>query len=111
VVLVQIVQGHMRRYLPDILVLVDRYWSMTRVPLLNILLTLLASLARALQDDFRTHVSELIPKFVSLFQEAERSENFSIIEPGLTVRPDSMPTPPPRLPRARARAAGCRSAS
>lgn len=84
--LVSIVQGHMRRYLQDILTLIDRYWDLQRDQQLRILLTLLAQLAKVLQDDFRHHVADLLPKFVSLFQEAERSGNYAIMEPGLTVR-------------------------
>ena len=86
--LVGIVQGHMRSYLPDILTLIDRYWSLQRLPLLNILLNFLAVLAKVLQDDFRQYVSDLLPKFVALFQDAERSGNFNIVEPGLLVRCD-----------------------
>lgn len=84
--LVQIVQAHMRTYLTDLLQLVDRYWSLQRLPLLNVLLTLLSRLAQVLHDDFRQHVSGLLPKFVALFNEAERSGNFTIVEPALMVR-------------------------
>ena len=84
--LVRIVQGHMRRYLPDFLELLAQFWDHKRPLLLKLQLQLLAWLARALHEDMRKHVGALVPRFVALFQEAERAGNYSLMEPGLTVR-------------------------
>ena len=53
-------------------------------------LSLLAELSLALRDDFRIHVPDLLPKFVGLFVEAERSGHFDMVKPALQaleVRP------------------------
>jgi serine/threonine-protein kinase mTOR len=84
--LVRVVQGHMRKYLPDFLELIKEFWDLQRPALLKLQLQLLAWLARALQEDMRLHVGSLVPKFTALFQDAERSGNYSVMEPGLMVR-------------------------
>ena len=57
--LVRIVQGHMRRYLPDFLELIKEFWDLRRPMLLKLQLHLLAWLARTLQEDMRQHVGGL----------------------------------------------------
>jgi serine/threonine-protein kinase mTOR len=83
--LVRIVQGHMRRFLPDFRELLQEFWDHKRPLLLKLQLQLLAWLARVLQEDMRLHVGVLIPKFIALFQEVERSGNYGVMEPALTV--------------------------
>jgi FKBP12-rapamycin complex-associated protein len=46
-------------------------------------LQLLAELALSLRDDLRPHVPELLPRFVGLFVETERSGVFDMVRPAL----------------------------
>lgn len=48
-------------------------------------LQLLAELALSLRDDLRPHVPELLPRFVGLFVEAERSGVFDMVRPALSA--------------------------
>jgi hypothetical protein len=48
-------------------------------------LQLLAELSLALSDDFRVHVPELLPRFVGLFMDAERTAKFDMVRPALTA--------------------------
>lgn len=83
--LVRIVHIHMRKYLPDFLDLIKEFWDLRRPLLLKLQLQLLAWLARSLQVDMRAHVGSLVPNFMPLFQDAERSGNYSVMEPALMV--------------------------
>ena len=40
----------------------------------------------SVQEDMRTHVGSLVPKFIALFQDAERSGNYSVMDSALSVR-------------------------
>lgn len=82
--LVVLMQQHIRKFLPDFLALVDAFWSETPAMLPHIL-NLLAELSSTLRDDLRQHTPELLPKFVSLFTEAERTGDFSMIRPALSA--------------------------
>ena len=99
--LVRIVQGHMRRYLPDFLELIKDFWDLRRPMLLKLQLHLLAWLARMLQEDMRAHVGSLVPKFMVLFQDAERSGTYAVMDPALSVRPSCCHSLVPLLHTAR----------
>uniref|UniRef100_A0A7S3R516 Serine/threonine-protein kinase TOR n=1 Tax=Dunaliella tertiolecta TaxID=3047 RepID=A0A7S3R516_DUNTE len=71
--LVKYVRQHMRRFLPDLLALVHSHWGTATACCLN----LLRELSTSLRDDFKAYVPELLPKFVALITEAERTQNYS----------------------------------
>ena len=123
--LVVLMRQHVRKFLPDLLALVNDFWGASPAMLPHIL-SLLAELSRAprgrrrwrgglegcaacypailaapclhlphrspplptplcrprpaetLRDDFRHHMPELLPKFVALLNEAERTSNFTL---------------------------------
>uniref|UniRef100_A0A7R9YR22 Serine/threonine-protein kinase TOR n=1 Tax=Chlamydomonas euryale TaxID=1486919 RepID=A0A7R9YR22_9CHLO len=77
--LVSVVKQHMRRFLPDLLQLIHTYWASST----RICLQLLAELSISLRDDFRGHVSELLPKFMSLLADAERTCSYDMVRPSL----------------------------
>lgn len=85
--LVRIVQAHMRPYLGDLLDLIIDFWEYSRPKLLTLMLLLLARLAMMLPEDMRDNAGRLVPRFVNLFQEAERSGDYAAMEPALHVRP------------------------
>lgn len=83
--LVRIVQAHMRPYLNDLLDLIIGFWDYSRPKLLTLMLLLLAKLAAMLQEDMRDNAGRLVPLFVNLFQEAERSGEYNTMDPALHV--------------------------
>lgn len=75
--------------LQDLLALVHEYWNSSSHLLMHIL-KLLAELSNVLRDDFRAYLPELLPKFIALFSEAERSSQYTAVFPALQtleVRP------------------------
>lgn len=80
--LVHIVRQHMRRFLKDIIALVHEYW-VPSPKIMHPILTLLAEISLAVPDDFRAYVPELLPKFVSVFVEGERTGQCEMVKPAL----------------------------
>lgn len=80
--LVVLMRQHIRKYLVDLLALVDAFWGESPQMLPHVL-NLLAELSRTLRDDFRQHTPDLLPKFVSLFADAERTGDYSMVRPAL----------------------------
>jgi len=87
--LVALMKQHIRRFLPDFLLLIRDFWiedtQYNQSSLLPDILKLLATLGATLRDDFRHHIPELLPRFVSLFAEAERTGEYQLVEPGLVA--------------------------
>uniref|UniRef100_A0A7S1SYY6 Serine/threonine-protein kinase TOR n=1 Tax=Tetraselmis chuii TaxID=63592 RepID=A0A7S1SYY6_9CHLO len=81
-VLVKYVRQHIRKYLTDLLALVHEYWNSSPHLLMHIL-KLLAELSNVLRDDFRAYLPELLPKFIALFSEAERANQYTAVFPAL----------------------------
>ncbi|KAI3435635.1 hypothetical protein D9Q98_001694 [Chlorella vulgaris] len=83
--LVVLMRQHVRKFLPDLLALVNDFWGAPGGPaaMLPHILSLLAELSQTLRDDFRFYMPELLPKFVSLLNEAERTNDFSLVKPAL----------------------------
>ncbi len=59
--------------------------SSLRFPCIHSAPQLLAELSLALSDDFRAYIPELLPRFVGLFVDAERTGNFAMVRPALTA--------------------------
>ncbi|EFJ44271.1 target of rapamycin, growth-regulatory PI3K-like protein kinase [Volvox carteri f. nagariensis] len=77
--LVGYVRQHMRRFLPELLQLIHEFWPTSP----RTCLALIADLGVALRDDIRWYVPELLPKFVAVFGEAERSGSWDLVRPAL----------------------------
>ena len=82
--LVVLMRSHIRGFLPNLLSLVNAFWDDSPT-LLPHVLALLGELCRTLRDDFRHHTSELLPRFVALFADAERTGDYSIVRPALST--------------------------
>eukprot|EP00887_Chlorella_sp_A99_P006163 scaffold3.g6163.t1 len=80
--LVVLMRQHIRKFLPDFLALVHDFWGTTPA-LLPHVLNLLAELSQTLRDDFRAWAPDLLPKFVALFNDAERTGDYTLVKPGL----------------------------
>ncbi|KAL4435039.1 hypothetical protein ABPG77_003864 [Micractinium sp. CCAP 211/92] len=80
--LVVLMRQHVRKFLPDLLALVADFWG-TAPAMLPHVLQLLAELSQTLRDDFRSYMPELLPRFVALLNEAERTSDFSLVKPAL----------------------------
>ena len=80
--LVVFMRQHIKKFLPDILSLIDVFWDDTSV-LTPHMLFLLSELAVTLREDFRSHITELLPKFISLLDEADRTEDYSLVSAAL----------------------------
>ncbi|CAG9463067.1 unnamed protein product [Pedinophyceae sp. YPF-701] len=78
--LVSVIRQHSRRYLPDLVQLVEEYWDPAS-PLIEHLLRLVGELARVLQDDLRPHVPRLLPRIISVLIEAERTGSYATVPP------------------------------
>ncbi|KAK3265871.1 hypothetical protein CYMTET_25479 [Cymbomonas tetramitiformis] len=74
-VLVSIIRQHIRKYLDELLALVYEFWG--NAHLMQHLLRLLEELSRALHDEFRSFMPELLPRCVGALAEAERSGDYS----------------------------------
>ncbi|KAK9806315.1 hypothetical protein WJX72_010074 [[Myrmecia] bisecta] len=81
-VLVSFLRQHVRKYLTDILLLIHDHWQPNSA-LLPQILNLLSELSVALRDDMRMYLPDLLPKFVALFAEAERSGVYDMVRPAL----------------------------
>ncbi|GIL44136.1 hypothetical protein Vafri_1666 [Volvox africanus] len=77
--LVGYVRQHMRRFLPELLQLIHEFWATAP----RTCLALIADLGIALRDDTRQYVPEILPKFVAVFGEAERSGSWDLVRPAL----------------------------
>ncbi|GIL87381.1 hypothetical protein Vretimale_1690 [Volvox reticuliferus] len=77
--LVGYVRQHMRRFLVDLLQLIHEF--LATAP--RTCLALIGDLGIALRDDIRQYVHELLPKFVAVFGEAERSGSWDLVRPAL----------------------------
>ncbi|RMZ52908.1 hypothetical protein APUTEX25_001027, partial [Auxenochlorella protothecoides] len=80
--LVSIMRQHISRFLKDFLDLVHEFWRGAPV-MQPYLLTLLGELSDTLQDDFHTYMPDLLPMFVAVFDDAERTGDFAMIKPAL----------------------------
>ncbi|KAL6771425.1 TOR1 [Auxenochlorella protothecoides x Auxenochlorella symbiontica] len=80
--LVSIMRQHISRFLKDFLDLVHEFWRGAPV-MQPYLLTLLGELSHTLQDDFHTYMPDLLPMFVAVFDDAERTGDFAMIKPAL----------------------------
>lgn len=80
--LVVIMRQHISRFLKEFLDLVHEFWSASPV-MQPYLLTLLGELSHTLQDDFHTYMPDLLPMFVAVFNDAERTGDFQMIKPAL----------------------------
>jgi FKBP12-rapamycin complex-associated protein len=76
------VRQHIRRFLPELLALLQEFWGCSP-RITHHCLALLAELALSLRDDLRPHVPELLPRFVGLFADAERSGVYEMVRPAL----------------------------
>eukprot|EP00698_Gefionella_okellyi_P003488 TRINITY_DN13298_c0_g1_i1.p1 TRINITY_DN13298_c0_g1~~TRINITY_DN13298_c0_g1_i1.p1 ORF type:complete len:2319 (-),score=474.81 TRINITY_DN13298_c0_g1_i1:41-6196(-) len=61
--LVAVVRTHIRIYLPEIIILIRDYWVS---PLLVSIVKLVEEVSRALADEFKTHLPELIPPLLNV---------------------------------------------
>jgi FKBP12-rapamycin complex-associated protein len=76
-VLVAIIRQHVRKYLEEILTLVYEHWQ--RIGLLPHLLALLEQLSRALHDEFRFYMPDILPLCVGALAEAERKADYESV--------------------------------
>lgn len=76
--LVVLMRQHIKKLLPDILALIDAFWAESPVVTPHILF-LLSELAVTLRDDFKDHLVDLLPKFISVFEDADRTEDYSLV--------------------------------
>ncbi|GBF92738.1 hypothetical protein Rsub_05107 [Raphidocelis subcapitata] len=80
--LVRCVRQHIRRFLPELLALLQEFWGCSP-RITHHCLALLAELALSLRDDLRPHVPELLPRFVGMLVDAERSGVYEMVRPAL----------------------------
>lgn len=80
--LVILMRQHISKFLKDFLDLIVEFWNASPV-MLPYILHLLAELAQTLRDDFHPYMPELLPKFVALFDEAQRIPDYTLIGPAL----------------------------
>lgn len=76
--LVSVIKAHIRKHLDDLLALVHELWP--KHTLVPALIDLLQELAKALDDDFRPYVPELVPRLVGTLASAERASDLQLIE-------------------------------
>eukprot|EP00850_Spirogloea_muscicola_P011604 SM000072S21238 [mRNA] locus=s72:583526:601430:+ [translate_table: standard] len=87
--LVNIVRQHIRKYLPELLALVYDYWSVlllptsTRSATASPVLNLVEALCRALNDEFRMYLGEVLPRCIQVLGDAERSNDYAYVPPVL----------------------------
>ena len=70
--LVVIMRQHISRFLKDFLELVHDFWAAAPV-MQPFLLALLGELSHTLQDDFHMYMPDLLPMFVAVLNDAERT--------------------------------------
>lgn len=72
------------RHLPDLMAVIQLYWSQNGDPKLILsILKLLSELSAILKEDFRPYLGQLVPRFIGLLAEAERSGVYSVVSPVL----------------------------
>eukprot|EP00897_Mesotaenium_endlicherianum_P005918 jgi/Mesen1/5354/ME000267S04502 len=87
--LVTTVRQHVRKWLPDMLSLVYEYWgtmllsTSPRPSAASPILNLVEHLCRALNDEFRAYLPEILRRCVAVITEAERSSEFARVPPVL----------------------------
>ncbi|CAI7855818.1 unnamed protein product [Closterium sp. NIES-53] len=87
--LVGIVRQHMRKYLPEITALIRDFWHplllsvFPRPPAPSPVLNLVEQLARALPEDFKSCLPDMLPRCVALVADAERSGDYKRVPPVL----------------------------
>ncbi|XP_020699146.1 serine/threonine-protein kinase TOR isoform X1 [Dendrobium catenatum] len=82
--LVSIVRQHVRKYLPELLSLISELWSSfsiptSRPPCGSPILHLVEQLCLALQDEFRSYLSSILPNCIQVLVDAERCNDFSYV--------------------------------
>uniref|UniRef100_A0A1D1Y0I7 Serine/threonine-protein kinase TOR n=2 Tax=Anthurium amnicola TaxID=1678845 RepID=A0A1D1Y0I7_9ARAE len=84
--LVSIVRQHIRKYLPVLLSLISELWCTSfSLPVTNRsvqgspILHLLEQLCLALNDEFRTHLPEILPCCIQVLSDAERCNDYSYV--------------------------------
>eukprot|EP00889_Picochlorum_renovo_P008615 jgi/Picre1/35645/NNA_003106.t1 len=77
--LVVFMRQHIKKFLPDFLSLIDSFWTDETSILTPHILFLLSELAVTLREDFKVHMVDLLPKFISLLDEADRTEDYSLV--------------------------------
>jgi len=81
--LVSVIKAHIRKHLNDLLALVHELWPHQN--LVPALIDLLQELAKALNDDFRPYMPDLVPRLVGTMAAAERSNDFKLVEKVLSA--------------------------
>ncbi|CAA7396540.1 unnamed protein product [Spirodela intermedia] len=84
--LVSIVRQHIRKYLPELFSLIFELWSASFcLPVTNRpvqgspILHLLEQLCLALNDEFRTHLSKILPCCIQVLSDAERCSDYTYV--------------------------------
>ncbi|XP_059653076.1 serine/threonine-protein kinase TOR-like isoform X1 [Cornus florida] len=83
--LVSIVRQHIRKYLPELLLLISELWSSFSLPAANRpmhgspLLHLVEQLCLALNDEFRTHLPVILPCCIQVLSDAERFNDYTYV--------------------------------
>lgn len=83
--LVSIVRQHIRKYLPELLVLISVLWSSfsfpvaSRPPLGYPVLHLVEQLCLALNDEFRTYLPNILPCCIQVLSDAERYNDYAYV--------------------------------
>ncbi|KDD76204.1 FAT domain-containing protein, partial [Helicosporidium sp. ATCC 50920] len=80
--LVVLMRQHVSKFLPDLLALIHDFWGSSSFILPHVL-TLLSELAHTLRDDFHSYMPDLLPRFVVLFDESERTGDFAMVSAAL----------------------------
>ena len=76
-ILVSVIKAHVRRFLPEILEIIHAFWGNNA--LLKSTLSLCEELSRALRDEFRAYLPELLPRIVAVLTDAERSGRYAAV--------------------------------
>ena len=76
-ILVSVIKAHVRRFLPEILEIIHTFWGNNA--LLKSTLLLCEELSRALRDEFRSYLPELLPRIVAVLADAERSGRYAAV--------------------------------
>ena len=76
-ILVSVIKAHVRRFLPEILEIIHAFWGNNA--LLKSTLSLCEELSKALRDEFRAYLPELLPRIVAVLTDAERSGRYAAV--------------------------------
>ncbi|KAH7833933.1 hypothetical protein Vadar_011237 [Vaccinium darrowii] len=83
--LVSIVRQHIRKYLPELLLLISELWSSFMLPAANRpvhgypVLHLVEQLCLALNDEFRTKLPDILPCCIQVLSDAERCNDYTYV--------------------------------